>query len=449
MSDDYATIQDGLQAAPDMAQRLRQRLAQFLAPLLAELDAKMDVRLVRTFLSTLQALITFRHSTYGLLLSELGGYLLGPQQAPAGTKRLSNLLRSQNWRAALIEGFLWRQAEAGRQALEQAAEQAYLVWDESVLEKPESRKLAGLCPVRSSKAARCLKVKPGYWHPPTTKPIFVPGMHWLSLLLLGPSATPLVVSMRWWSSDDKAATRLRQLQTSLLTRCAHVWGRQVVHLFDRGYAGTNWLGQLLGRNLRFIVRWPKRYYLNDSQGRAQNAWKLARGRKSLDHRQVWDAKKQTYRTMGVFFRAVQHPDYPSGLWLVVCRVGKGKPPWYLLTNEIIETVEDAWQVVFAYARRWQVEMAFRYNKSELALQSPRLWSWERRIKLLLMATLAYAFLLSLLSAFLKPICDWLLRHFCHRTGKRSREVSAPLYRLRAALSRLWLAYPGFASQNSG
>ena len=28
----------------------------------------------------------------------------------------------------------------------------------------------------------------------------------------------------------------------------------------------------------------------------------------------------------------------------------------------------------------------------------------------------------------------------HRTGKRSREVAAPLYRLRSALSRLWQAY---------
>lgn len=30
-------------------------------------------------------------------------------------------------------------------------------------------------------------------------------------------------------------------------------------------------------------------------------------------------------------------------------------------------------MVFAYARRWQIEMAFRYTKSELALESPRLW----------------------------------------------------------------------------
>jgi hypothetical protein len=86
-------------------------------------------------------------------------------------------------------------------------------------------------------------------------------------------------------------------------------------------------------------------------------------------------------------------------------------------------------------------MSYRYAKSELAMESPRLWFWHTRLKLLLMATLAYAFLLSLLSSFFEPIRTWLLRFFCHRTGKRHRVVSMPLYRLRSALSRLWLAQP--------
>jgi hypothetical protein len=99
-------------------------------------------------------------------------------------------------------------------------------------------------------------------------------------------------------------------------------------------------------------------------------------------------------------------------------------------------------------------MCFRYNKSELASESPRLWTWERREKLLLLVTLCYAFLLSLLAEELTAVRSWLLRHFCHRTGKRGRESSAPLYRLRAALSRLWLAHPQptdlpILSQSSG
>jgi hypothetical protein len=85
-------------------------------------------------------------------------------------------------------------------------------------------------------------------------------------------------------------------------------------------------------------------------------------------------------------------------------------------------------------------MCWRYSKSELAMESPRMWTWERREKLLLMVTLVYAFLLSVLVSDWEELRIWLLRAWCHRTGKQSREVAAPLYHLRSALSRLWQAY---------
>jgi hypothetical protein len=58
-----------------------------------------------------------------------------------------------------------------------------------------------------------------------------------------------------------------------------------------------------------------------------------------------------------------------------------------------------------------------------------------------MATLAYAFLLHLLAPRYEPQRLWLLRTFCHRSGWHLRWVKVPLYRLRAALSRLWQRYP--------
>jgi hypothetical protein len=99
-------------------------------------------------------------------------------------------------------------------------------------------------------------------------------------------------------------------------------------------------------------------------------------------------------------------------------------------------------VVTAYAWRWQIEQTWRYNKSELACESPRVWTWERRETFLLMLTLVYAFLLSLLARSFDELREVCLRWGCHRTGKRSRLVAAPLYRLRAALSRLLGVHPG-------
>ena len=124
---------------------------------------------------------------------------------------------------------------------------------------------------------------------------------------------------------------------------------------------------------------------------------------------------------------------------MVSRPGKGRAPWYLLTSETIETTDDAWRVVLAYARgRW---MCYRACKSDLAMESPRLWFWENRLKLLLMVSLVYAFLLSLLAPRLAPLVQQLLRNWCHRTGERYRQAAIPLARLRAALSALWLSHP--------
>ena len=87
----YLTRLDAPQVPPyepaAMAQGLTAQLAQFLFPLLVELDRVLDKRLVRTFLQTIAVILTFRDRANGLLLSELGGYLLSAEHAPAGTKR--------------------------------------------------------------------------------------------------------------------------------------------------------------------------------------------------------------------------------------------------------------------------------------------------------------------------------------------------------------------------
>jgi hypothetical protein len=97
----------GPSAAPAVAQALEERLGVFLSPLLSRLDAVADARLVRTFLATIRAILTFRHRRCGLLLSELGGYVLSPAQAAAGTKRLSNLLEGVPWERRILSS-LWK-----------------------------------------------------------------------------------------------------------------------------------------------------------------------------------------------------------------------------------------------------------------------------------------------------------------------------------------------------
>jgi hypothetical protein len=230
------SIESGQAVAPQVAQGLGQSLEDFLSPLLRQLDEQIDKRLVRTFFKTIQAMIEFRHRSVGLLLSELGAYLLCPEQAPAGTKRLSNLLRCSKWAYGLIEQFLWQGADQRVKALVAAQETVLAIWDESVLEKAESLKGEGLCAVRSSKAARLKRIKPGFFNPPDGRPVFVPGLNWLGVLIMGSGGPPTLAAMHWWSSRGKFKSDQRRQEENLLKRCAQRWGQRLLHIWDRGFA---------------------------------------------------------------------------------------------------------------------------------------------------------------------------------------------------------------------
>lgn len=424
----------------EKSSELEKQVVKMLRPVLGAMKQRVDRRLVNTFLGLVLAIVMHRHRNHGLLLSELGGYLLGAEQCPAGTKRISNLVHSQRWEAGVIEEFLWQRGTERVEELWKQGERPLVIWDESVLEKPESLRAEGLCAVRSTKAVRLKRIKPGYFNPPGGRPIFVPGFHWLQVLVMGQKGSPTLVHMRWWTTRGEQKSQKRTEEQAILAQIDERWGKEVLHIWDRGFAGNPWLTQAFLHGARFVMRWPKNYYLLDEQGQLRKPGEISKGKRSWDHRLLWDARHQCERKTGVLAFPVFDPTHQQPLWLVIAR-RKNQPPWYLLTSQPAHSPQLAWQIVFAYARRWQVEMAIRYNKCELAFESPRLFKWTSRHKLLLIAALAYAFLLSLLSPALEPLRTWLLLTFCHRTGKRSRETPAPLYRLRFALSFLWLTHP--------
>jgi hypothetical protein len=414
---------------------------QFVKPLLQNLYRKLDRRLVQTLLDLLIVIVIHRHRNQGLLLSELGGHILDGEHAPAGTKRISNLLGHPGWEARAITEYIWQQADQVLDQRLRPQDDVFVIWDESVIEKPESLQPERLCAVRSSKARRLKRIKPGYYNPPGGRPIFVPGFNWLQVIVTGLRGAPALAHLRYWSTRGEAQTTKRQEEHQVLQQVAKRWGRMVIHIFDRGFAGAPWLGLVLLYQVRFLVRWQKGYNLIAADGRLLKAWQCTRGKRSLDHWMIYDTVRRCERKTGIVYVPVRVPDFPDvPLTLVVSRPGKGRKPWYLITNETIQSVEDAWRMVFAYNRRWQFEVSIRYSKSELAFESPRLLKWDRREKLLAIAALVQAFLFSLLDADFEGLRTRLLRRWCHRTVKRNRFDTVPLYRLRLALSSLWLAF---------
>jgi hypothetical protein len=175
-----------------------------------------------------------------------------------------------------------------------------------------------------------------------------------------------LAAIRWWSSRGPQSSFKRDEEAKLLLTCAAHWGRQVVHVFDQGFAGGFWLGLLLALDLRFVLRWRKDYQLVDAQGQKRKAWHIARGKRSSRDRLLWDSRRTRWVQASVLVLPVCHPAHPEvTLSLVVCR-SAGRLPWYLLTDEAVTNEEEAWQVVFAYVRRWHIEQTCRFDKSELA-----------------------------------------------------------------------------------
>jgi hypothetical protein len=429
------------QTQPVLAHRLRSHLIQFLRPVAEHLATKLDIRLVQTAVDLVQVILTHRHRALGLLLTELGGYLLSPAQAPAGAKRISNLIHAADFSADDISAFFWQQADQRVQALEAAGEEVLLIWDGSVWEKPESQANADWCVVRSAKARRLSRRRKAMTIAHKGPPILVPGLHWEGLLVVGMDGPPTLAHMLWWTTRGEHATTQRAGEQAQLDPTPTAGGRRVRHIWDRGYAGSGWIQAALAANVRFVVRWKKGNKLLDNWGEERKAGAIGRGKRSSDYRMLRDTRTKQLIKVGVVVIPVTLVDHPQPLTLIIARLGKGREPWYLLTADPIHTLAEAWAIVLAYARRWQIELVWRYSKSELAMESPRVWDWDVRKKLLLLATLAYAFVLHLLASSFDELRTLVLRNWCHRTGKRYVEVAAPLYRLRSALSRLWQAAP--------
>jgi hypothetical protein len=138
----------------------------------------------------------------------------------------------------MIEEYLWQRGTERVEALWEEGERPLVIWDESVLEKPESLATEGLCAVRSVKAGRLKRIKPGYYNPPGGRPIFVPGFHWLKVLVLGHKGPPTLAHLHWWTTRGKAASQVRTEEAQIFDQIDQLWGKEVLHVWDRGFAGN-------------------------------------------------------------------------------------------------------------------------------------------------------------------------------------------------------------------
>lgn len=432
--------------SPSATSFLLQKADQYLQVLTQDLDDQLDKRLVRTFYDLFMAILTFRNRAFGLLLTELGGYITGVQHAPAGTKRVSNLLRSKKWTHRQVEDFILERAADRSREMAQRGQEPLFLWDDSVIEKSESWCTEGLCAVNSSKGKRLTRIKRGFYRPPASR-ICVPGYQWSAVLLSAWRGVPSLCLMRWWTSRGKYQDSADNVFYCMLRCVKERMGKLGVHVLDRGYASLKTLERFAKFQLQVLVRWKGNINLCSLQGEVKKTHLIARSAKPMQSRSVWDKERKQIRRISLAYLPVRHAELPDvALTLIVIRDKQhARSPMYLLTSRQVDSLGVAWQTFFYYMHRWNIEQAFRFGKSELAMESPRLWFFQNTLKLLNIVSLVYDFLLRCLRNW-RSWAYALLDTWCPRTGERYRKASIPLYRLRSAIAA---CFSLLIAQNSG
>jgi|SRR5581483_11663977 len=128
-------------------------------------------------------------------------------------RRVGKLLRSIKWTVGLIDRYLREKADEEVCHLKEQGERVLCLWDGRVVEKAESGKSEGLCPVLSSKARRRGRTKRGgVFNWPAPRPVRVMGMQWTAALVVGMHGLPPLALSRWWMTKGVFAARLRDTE---------------------------------------------------------------------------------------------------------------------------------------------------------------------------------------------------------------------------------------------
>src|SRR5947209_8454679 len=108
MLDQYAIVPYGARAKKafevnELSEQYGTDFVRFLSPLLHKLYQTGDIRPLRTLVQTVEAILTFRDQSHGLLLWELGDHMDGLEGGGGGTKRLETVIHHQQWEAQEID----------------------------------------------------------------------------------------------------------------------------------------------------------------------------------------------------------------------------------------------------------------------------------------------------------------------------------------------------------
>jgi hypothetical protein len=133
------------------------------------------------------------------------------------------------------------------------------------------------------------------------------------------------IASRKWSE----ATTTKK-EEGLLRQVARKWGKNVLHMFARGYAGGPWLEMMWRYQVDFLIRWKKGHHFFYENGEEKSLGQIGKLKRSWGFREIWDERNKKIRKTGMVAVRVRHASYGGDVWVVVVR--RGGEPWYLITN---------------------------------------------------------------------------------------------------------------------
>ena len=219
-----------------------------------------------------------------------------------------------------------------------------IIFDDSDVAKPYSRKLEGVCRVKDGSTG---DITDGYWTAGVSA-------------LTAKHKQPIPVYNRIYSTEEKEYISNNAETLKSLEFVSSHFPKSNIRTFDRGYDGGFLFDYLIPRNENFIVRMvgnrncvykSKKILINKLIKRFKGQFTLKFESK--------DGKKIKCKISIV---PIELPDYPGKkLNLVVCH-GFGKEPIMLLTNLESDDKRLCITITKVYLMRWRIEEYYRFKK---------------------------------------------------------------------------------------
>ena len=290
------------------------------------------------------------------------------------------------------------------------APETLLILDLTDLAKPRAKKMKYLRLVRDGSEGKLVN---GYW---CTEVYAYAG---------GKKVIPLCLDA--YSIDDPSVgSQNLQIERSIDAIHKALRGKGI-WLMDRGFDGLNLYETLFSRKCRFIVRQRGDRYVVTSNGvRIIEADLLER----LRQRAALEDKG-----CNMVFCKVKLPGYDQQLYLVARWAAGSDKPLILLTNMVVETDQQAWQIINSYKKRWSCEEAVQFLKNRIGLEGFRIRNYTAIKRLMILAMLAMGFLTWILLRSRQ-----LTKYLFSFTSRFRKDSDFKYYRLLDGLqelSRLW------------